>query len=241
MALYNFFFQSFTTTTALNTKETKLAPKLVTKWAHPSGFTVEKFEISEDCKFSIETSLTGAAPGLKLEFKGNDKDKSDLSFTYNAPAATISGEFDLLSLNSAKASVCGGLGPLVAGANGEFKGGDYTIGLGASYSIPKLFLGVRADKNFASYNATFNYAAVKDISLAGKVSFETKDKKVGAVLAAIYKCNPSTVIKAKANSADGNIAFSVKQLFPGKMAVVGSAEVPSKLDTAKFGLNATLG
>ena len=55
-------------------------------WSHPSGFTLDKLEFDPTAKGSLttETSLTGLAKGLKLEFKGNDADKGDLSFRYNS-------------------------------------------------------------------------------------------------------------------------------------------------------------
>lgn len=231
----------------MDTKDTKLSPKLSLKWPHASGFTLEKLESSSDGKLTVETSLVGAAPGLKLEFKGNDhSNKSDLSFTYTAPAATVTGEVDLLNLSSVKASAIGGNGPVTVGANVEVKLAkyavdSYSLGLGLGYTIPKLFfLGLRADKTFSAFSALFTYAAARDITLAGKMTYSGKDK-VGATLATVYKCNADTTIKVKANTTGGVFSASVRQAFPGKFAVVGSAEIPAQLNTAKFGLNATLG
>jgi len=237
---------TLTSTTTLDTaKDVKLSPKLSLKWPHPSGFTLEKFESASNGKLAIETSLTGAAPGLKLEFKGNDSDKGDLGFTYTAPAATVTGEVDLLNFSSVKASAIGGTGPITAGGNTEVKlskaGIDsYCFGLGLGYTLPKVFfLGVRADKNLSAYSALFSYSAVKDITLAGKLTYNQKDK-LGAVVASVYRCNPDTTIKVKASSG-GVFAASVKHTFPGKFAVVGSTEIPAQLNAAKFGINATLG
>jgi len=239
------FATTLTTTTTLDTKDVKLSPKLSLKWPHESGFTLEKFESSADGKLAIETSLVGAAPGLKLEFKGNDSNKSDLSFTYTAPAATVTGEFDLVNLSSVKASVNGGNGPVTVGANCELKLAkstldSYNLGVGLGYTIPKVFVGVRADKNFQAYSALFSYNAADRVTLAGKVTYCPKNK-AQAVLATVYKCNADTTIKVKANTNGGVFSASVKQSFPGKFSVIGSAEIPAQLNTAKFGLNATLG
>lgn len=214
------------------------------KWAHASGFTLEKLESTVDSKITVETSLTGAAPGLKLEFKGNDSDKADLSFSYTTPAATFTGDFDVSNLSSAKASVCGGNGPVVAGASADLKIAKSTVesttfGVGVGYTVPKqLFVGVRAEKNFANYSALFTYNANKDVTLVGKVAYSAKD--TSATLGAVYKCNPDTTIKVKADT-NGVFAAALKQNFEKKFTVTGSAEIPSQLNTVKFGVNATLG
>ena len=95
-------------------KGNALVPKLALKWVHASGFTLEKLEVSPDCKLVVETSLSNVTPGLKLEFKGNDANKADLSFTYSAPAATVTGEFDISGFSGANASISGGHGAFVS-------------------------------------------------------------------------------------------------------------------------------
>jgi len=215
------------------------------KWIHPSGFTLEKLDVSSDCKLNVETSLNGVAPGLKLEFKGNDSNKADVSFNYSIPQATFTGEVDIHNLACAKATVLSGHGPFVAGAAAELKLAksaaisDQTVfHVGAGYAVPKLFVGARACNNFSNYSANFNYEATKEIWLAGKVCYTSKDTV--ATLATVYKCCPNTTVKVKADTS-GIFAASIKQLCDKKFSVVGSAEVPSTLTNIKFGLNATLG
>ncbi len=221
-----------------------MVPKLTTKWTHASGFTLEKLEFSPDCKTTVETSLTGLAPGLKLEFKGNETDKADLSFNYAVPLATITGEFDINNFSSVKTSVNGGQGAFTAGASADLKIAkssieSTTFGVGAGYTIPKqLFVGVRANKNFADFSALFSYIVNKDITVAAVASHSAKGP--AATVATAYKCNPDTVIKVKANSS-GVLSASVKQAFEKKFSVVGSAEIPSDFNNVKFGVNATLG
>lgn len=235
---------TITTNTAYDAKENKLVPKLSTKWVHGSGFTLEKLEFSPDLKLTVETSLSGVAPGLKLEFKGNDSDKADVTVTYSVPAATVTADIDVHNFSSAKASVSGGHGPFSAGASADLKISksaidSTTIGLGFGYTVPKLlFFGLRANKNFADYSALFSYSAYKNITLAGLISYSPKE--TSAVLASVYKCNPDTTIKVKA-ATTGVFYASIKQAFDKKFSVVGSAEIPSSLSSVKFGINATLG
>jgi len=235
---------TFTTNTQLDCKSNKLVPKLTTKWVHASGFTLEKLEFSPDCKTTVETSLTSVAPGLKLEFKGNESDKADLSFNYTLPAATITGEFDINNFASVKASVNGGQGPFTVGASADLKIAkssveSTTFAVGAGYTVPKqLFVGVRANKNFSEFSALFSYILNKDSTVAAIVNHTSKGPN--ATLATVYKCNPDTSIKAKVNT-NGVLSASVKQAFEKKFSVVGSAEVPSDFNSVKFGINATLG
>jgi len=235
---------TITTNTQFDCKSNKLVPKLTTKWAHPSGFTLEKLELSPDCKTTVETSLTNVAQGLKLEFKGNECDKADLSFNYTIPVATFTGDFDINNFSSVKASVNGGQGPFTAGASVDLKIAksaveSTTFGVGAGYTVPKqLFVGLRANKNFADFSALFSYIVNQDVTVAGTVNHSAKGPC--ATLASVYKCNPDTVIKVKVNTC-GVLSASVKQAFEKKFSVVGSAEIPSDFNTVKFGVNATLG
>ena len=84
---------------------------------------------------------------MKIGFKGDSKDKSDLSVTYNLPAATAFAEVDVLHLKSANASIVAGNGPFTVGADAKFNLADKfglssnTIGLG--YSLNSIFVGLR--------------------------------------------------------------------------------------------------
>jgi len=231
-----------TTNTQLCTKSNKLVPKLTTKWTHASGFTLEKVEFSSDCKATGETSLVGALPGLKLEFKGNECDKADVLVNYSIPVATFTGEFDVNTLSSVKASVNGGNGPYTAGVSADIKFAksaveSTAVHVGAGYTASPVFVGLRACHNFTVFSGLFSYVVNKDLTLAGSASHGAK---CCGSLAAVYKCNPDTTIKVKANCC-GVLHASVKQQFEKKFAVVGSVEVPSDFNAVKFGINATLG
>ena len=206
-------------------------------------------EVDQGLKVAVETSLTGAAPGLKLEFKGNDSDKADLSFTYKAPAVTVTGEFDISQLSSAKTSVFGGNGPFGAGVNADFKIAksnieSSTFGAGVSYTVPKTaFFAVRAEKNFSNFTALTSYntkcpLSGKDMTLAGQVNHNAKDTT--ATVATVYKFCPDAGLKVKFGS-NGVVAASLKQVFDKKFTLVTTAEVPLQLNTVKLGVNATLG
>ena len=221
-----------------------LVPKLSVKYAHSSGFTVEKFEVTDTAKASVETSLVGVAPNLKMEFKGNDSDKADLSFKYVAPVATVTGEVDIYGFKAAKASVCSGHGDITVGANADIKMDKMAVqstnfGLGLGYKMPNIFVGARADSNLSKYTARWSYDGFKGVNVAGDV---THDSETNASVVGSYKCNPDTNLKLKVATCNGGVVYgSVKQSFPNKFSVTGSAEVPASFNSIKFGLNATLG
>jgi len=235
-----------TTNTSYDVKAGSLVPKLSLKWPHPSGFTLDKLEFSSAARLNLESSLTGLAPGLKLEFKGNDSEKADLSATYNHAAATFTAELDINKLECAKASINGGSGAFTAGAAVDIKiaksavdSTNFEVGVG--YTVPKqAFVSVRAGGNFSNFSTLFTYSAVKDIILAAKVSHSTGNSSTCADFGAVYKCNPDTNVKVKVSSG-GVLSASVKQAIDKKFSVIASAEVPSDFNTFKWGVNATLG
>jgi hypothetical protein len=224
-----------------------LKPKVSLKWPHASGFTLEKFEFSPDCKMTVETSLKNTVPGLKLEFKGNDADKADLSFEYSIPNAMFAGEFDINNLSKGEASVSTGNGAFSGGLSAKFSSGKddkgaatkVALGLGLSHTVPKVcFMAARAKENFSAFSVLFSYTQLKDVDVAGSVDYSSKATL--ATLCAKYKVDSTTTFKAKATT-DGVLSASLKKAFEKKFNVVGSVEVPSDLKTVKWGLNATLG
>jgi len=239
-----------TNTTYENSKNpASLSSKVSAKYAHASGFTLEKFEVGSTGSVTAETSLAGAADGLKLEFKGNDSDKGDVSFTYTTPKATFTALVDVLKLKKAEASVSSGHGAFTGGASASIGTSPYALStttLAVGYSVPKVFnASIKADKNFEKnfslYKGLFSYTATKDITLAGEVSYPT-NKPAAFALAGVYKCNPKTIIKLKAISS-GVINASAKHEIDAakKCSAVATAQFETGLTNPKFGLNITLG
>jgi hypothetical protein len=192
-----------------------------------------------------ETSLNNVAPNLKLEFKGDDKSKGDLGFIYKVPSVTFTGEIDLVNFSSTKGSVNSRYGSFLIGGNYElglpsqeskFQINDYSAGLG--YSLDKsLFVGLRANKKLSDFGLLFSYDAVKNLTVAGSLSYPKNAVSFGG----IYKCNPATTIKAKFLS-EGKVAASVKQSLEKNASVTAAAEVDLKnLSGFKFGVVASLG
>lgn len=237
---------TITTTTEYTDKDNKqaLKPKVALKWPHDSGFTLEKLEFSPDFRMAVETSLTGAAPGLKLEFKGNDSEKAEVSCKYTHPVATLTGALDINNFSTADVSVCSGHGPFTGGVALKFTStkddaNKLDCGVGVSHTVPGVcFSALRAKENFNSYSLLFSYSHLKDAEFAGSVNYSPKG--VLGTLVGSYAFGPKTVLKGKANS-DGVLSASVKQNFDKKFAVVASAEVPSNFNSIKWGINATLG
>jgi hypothetical protein len=193
--------------------------------------------------------LSNAAPGLKLEFKGNDEEKADLSFTYKIPQATLTGEFDIVRLSSVKASVVAGSGAIAGGASVDLKIAKSsvdtaTVGAGVTYAMPAAFFALRAEKNFNNYTGLASWntncpVTNKPMTVAGQVGYNGKEV-TAAALSSWQCCKDSCSFKCKVNN-NGVFAGSLKKVFDKKFTVVTAAEVPMQLNTVKLGVNCTLG
>jgi hypothetical protein len=216
------------------------------KWAHPSGFAFDKLEMAQDGKLAYETSLAKAYPGLKLEFKGNDSNKGDISMVYQHKAATLTAEVDAINFSKASGSISAGHGRYSFGGSADLIANKPSISstnfeLGAGFQMPNsLFVGLRAKKNLSEYAGIMNYIYTPQVTMAGRVNYSTKTNAGVGALAAIYAHNPTTTIKVKAGTC-GTINASLKQQFEKKMVLVSSVEIPSSFSGFKFGVNATLG
>ena len=126
--------------------------KISAKWPHSSGFTLEKLEIASNGSVTTETSLVGTAPGLKLEFKGNDSNKGDLSLKYSNSLVSITSVVDVLNLAKASASVSSGQGPFLAGVATDVNLSKSAIGPIAAtlgYKVPNLNIFLKSNKTFS--------------------------------------------------------------------------------------------
>jgi len=225
--------------------------KISLKWAPASGgFSVDKFEVKPDGAIAIETSLVGVAPGLKLEFKGDDSYKGDLGLIYKTPLVSATAELDLVEFSKFKGSVSTKSGPIVGGANIAFDYPAKTISaldFAASVTLPNsIFASVKTVKKLSEYNFSLSYLYAKNISLASLFSLSPAKGFSGLTFGASYKCNATTALKFKVNQS-GVLAASVKQTLEknASATLVAEVDVPSvqeaKLGAVKFGLTANLG
>lgn len=217
------------------------------KWAHPSGFTLDKLEFNPSAKGSIvtETSLTGLAEGLKLDFKGNDNDKGDVSFTYKHPHGTVHGGVDIMNFKSFGVACVTGMDNFVAGVQTSVnKGKDgfsTKVNTTASYQLNKIFAGVDVADNFSKYGVLMSFSADKNTVAAVRADMAAGGN-VGVQVGASYKCNPSTTLKTKVDVNKQAVDFSVKQSFDKNFNVTGFAQVSSfSVKSMLFGCKATLG
>lgn len=216
------------------------------KWAHPSGFALDKLEVKGNGSVVVETSLSGVAPGVKFEFKGDDQSKGDLGVVYKNEHATANVEVDVAEFSTVNASVLAGTGAFTGGASAALSLGDkmdFTkFDVAGSYSIAKeLFAGLHVTNKFSKYALSLGYFAGSNYKLAGVFNFTPEKSATSLTVGAAYKCNPDTTIKAKANS-EGVLAFSVKQMLSSNCSITTAAQVPSSDFSAyKLGVSGTLG
>mmetsp|Transcript_21973 Transcript_21973/g.32031 ORF Transcript_21973/g.32031 Transcript_21973/m.32031 type:complete len:277 (-) Transcript_21973:188-1018(-) len=237
-----------TTTTdyTCNGGKASLGGKVSLKWAHPSGFAIDKLEMKNSGNVVVETSLTGVAPGLKFEFKGDDSNKGDLGAIYKHDLATAAVEFDVAEFSSIKGSVLAGQGPFAGGASASVSLGDKvdvkSMDFCGSYSVAKeMFAGLHVTNKFKNYALSLAYLAGGKYSLAGVFNFAPEKSTTSLRIGGSYKCNPDTTIKGKVD-CNGKVAVSVKQMLSSNCSVNTSVEVPSSdLSAYKLGVAATLG
>lgn len=221
-----------------------MIPKVSVKYTHPSGFTLDKLEAMNN-KVLVESSFSDVAPGLKLEFKGDNVRKDfDLGFTYKHPLVTLTGEADVQKQSFAKLSANSGNGPITVGGSIDFKLEkkklhEYSCSLGGGYTIPRqVFLGVRTEKKFTENSVLFKYFASPELTLGGKISHNNKN--IQGSIVGVYRCNPNTIMKVKVNHL-GTLNVSVKHTAETKFNVVGTASIPKTVEHVDLGLIANIG
>lgn len=241
-----------TQTTEFSSKggKTALNGKVSAKWAHESGFTLDKLEVKSDGSIVTESSLNGVYPGLKFDFKGDDNLKGDLSATYKCSAASVTGEVDLVDFSGVKASVWGAVGPAYAGANLDYrlvdsKSGEKsdlkTFDVAASYPVNNLFFGLKTSNKFSKYDASVSIKANDEYTVGGLFSFSPEKSAVSGAFALAFNQNPSTAIKVKVDT-EGIVAASVKRTISKGVSIVGATELDIRDPTAfKLGVTTTLG
>lgn len=224
----------------------KLSGKVSAKWAGQGGFNLDKFEVKSDGSITTETSLSNLARGVKLEFKGNDKNLGDLGVTYEHAHLTATAVVDVANFDTATASVHGGANNVTAGANAVVKVGEKSslqeFNVLASYSMPKqFFLGFLTQKKFTDFGLSLNYVGLAKYTFVGKANYAPADHKSTFEVGAVYKCCCHTTMKAKVDQA-GLVSLSLKQALENKTVLVGAVQAdPRDISSLKFGLSATIG
>lgn len=262
---------TLTSTTSMTASSVKAGEKevlktaLAGKWSSaPSGFAFDKIEFAGlGVPIVIENSLNNVVPDLKLEFKGDDQSKGELYGTYKIKPATVKGMVDLMNQRKVEVSAVGGHGAVTAGINALWSKTpadekkktaekvDKDVQVSAGYKGPNFFAGLNATKFFQNYEVLASYSANKDVTVTGKVEVAPMDAKLSKIvamnrewkgtLAAVYQCNPKTVLKAKIDTAKV-LDLSVKQSFDKKFVVSAWAQQQFPMQSSTtFGLKAVIG
>lgn len=236
-----------TSTTDLHpTSATNFASKLNFKWSHPSGFSIDKLEMTSRDKITMETSLTDVIPGMNLVFTGVDTAPGTLGAVYSHKIATISTEIDVCDFSKLKVEALGGSRGVLAGMSanfsfsGKFDVTDYSACLGYRPN-EKVFVGLRANNKGTDIDAAVQYSVKSDLVLSTLVNARPNAGTHTAQLGVSYQCCPSTVTKFKAGSS-GMLNASVKKSFSNDLVMVAAAAVDVHNPKAcTFGLTATMG
>jgi hypothetical protein len=221
----------------------KLNNTLSLEWEHDSGFKLDKLEFdpTNDGSFVTECSLSGLMDGVKLDFKGDDKNKADITARYDHEQATVTATVDATDFKSFGATLSSGFNDVKFGLSGSLKGEKTNLDAAISYSAPKMFFGLNLTNTFQDIKGLFTFAVDSNVTVAAKCTYGTKDKNVGADFAAVYACNPKTTIKAKVD-LDKNINLSVKQAVAKGLTTTAWTKVSDlSPKSAQFGAKIVLG
>lgn len=210
------------------------------------SMNVDKFEVKSCGSIVTETSLQNVAPGLKFDFKGDDKKKGKLGLEYTHEHATITTNLDLVKFSEIEASLTTGANGVNIGAAAVVSLGDKTdlssINVAASYKLPnKTFLGLQTAEKFTKFTGFFSHQGVPKYDFFGKVNFTPADKSHSFEVGTAYGCCKGTSMKAKVDN-NGDLSFALKQSLSNKTSFVGAVKAnPKDFSKFTFGLNLTIG
>lgn len=232
-----------TSTTTHNCKyDSALENSLSLEYEHQSGFKLEKLEFAPGASgsFTTETSLT--QNDLKLEFKGNDNEKADISVKYVLPQATITANVDASDFKSYGATVSSGVDNIKFGLSADSKNGaSPSFAASVAMAADKMFFGLNLTNNFTNIKGLFSFAVDSNVTVAANCTYGTAKKNLGAGIATVYKCNKNTIIKAKADM-NKNVNLSVKQAVKeGLTATAWTSVSDFKPASATFGAKIVIG
>ena len=199
------------------------------KLEHKNGYT------------RVESTVDELIPGVSLSLnasKRSDKISGDLLVRYSSSRLILTGEIDIVSLSSIKASVCTGTNGITMGGDATLESGsfaDFTFGAGY-FTSKQAFLGIRADKKGYDISSNFLYTVNSDVTVGGNFSLSTKVLAFGGT----YELNPKTALKFKLDTC-GNIASSSKYSIDGRATITTAASANvSDLGKYKIGVVASL-
>jgi hypothetical protein len=235
---------SLTSTTTHDFKAgSKLNNTLSLEWEHDSGFTLDKLEFnpSDDGSFTTECSLKGLVDGVKLDFKGNDSNKADITAKYEHEQATVTATVDATDFKSYSGTVSSGFNDVKFGLSGNMKGGKTNVDAAASYSAPNMFFGLNLTNSFDNFKGLFSFKVDSDLTVAATATYGAAKKNLGVNVLAAWKCNPNTTMKAKVDM-DKNVNLSVKHaVAKGLTATAWTKVADASPKSASFGAKVVLG
>jgi len=224
----------------------KVSVKLASSTILPKGFSLDKFQMKPDGGNALETSLTGAAPGLKLTFKGNDGGAGDLGVEYKKGTLAASAVLDVVDLSKVSTSACFGVGASsnIGGcASYSMSGKECALSsysLGGSYSSGALSVSAATGAKISDVNLYTLYKVKPALTVATSTS-HSADKpfgkfEVGCSYGGFAKVG---VAKAKVN-CDGLVSGAIVKKVDNYTVTAGATVSSADLSTFKWGVGVSL-
>lgn len=239
----------FAGTSTTEYKKGSLLGKLSLKGKYQNT-SFDKLELKPDGKAVYEMSYNVQEfPGLKLEFKGDETPNANFTTTYQTKAFNTSAELDVVDFSYLKANAVSRFGPVTAGTathltlpSGKGKFEVKNLDVGVSIALPvNVVATVKSAKWFSEFTGVVAYEAAKNLSIASLFGFSPSKYLTSLCIGGLYKCNPSTTMKAKVTT-NGVISASVKHSLDKTASAVATVEVDvANVSAYKTGFTVTLG
>ncbi|KAG5180109.1 voltage dependent anion channel [Tribonema minus] len=227
-------------------KGSAVAGKVQLKYAHkPSGFALDKVTIAQNGAKTVECSLAGLAPGLKLTAKVDDAIKGDVGAEYVGAGFAIKTDMDVEATKMVTSATAAYEGVNAGGIISAKLPGDKPAALsdynaGVAYGGTGWFTALTTTNKMATYNLSATYAPAKNVTAVVLASLTPETGAQSVVVGTKYVCNPNTTLRAKATS-DGMLHAAVQHKCTQGLIIGAATEVNAKDMQPKFGFNCTLG
>jgi len=231
------------TTAATNDSCSEVSTKLTTKYSHPSGFSVDKFQIDPNGAISTELGLSGVAPDLRFLLKTEASKKGELFLEFKQPHIAIKHSLDILDFNTATLAGSVSSNGVLVGFNTSANLSTRALreyGLALSYRTPTAFLSLKTSNQLANFSVASRLSLRNNLTLVGQLDTTRDLGKKTFTLGCVVNYTPSTTLRAKVNSelvVTGALAHKVAK----DVVVSGTVELDAKKTQHRGGICITLG
>lgn len=228
-------------------KAGNLAGYVETKYAHPSGVSIDKLKMEADGKVGIEATIAKMlAPGMDMYYKGDFDFKGKVGVNYKDAMVNAQVEGDVPDMKALSVNAVASMDDISVGGMAQYglsgdKTGltDYNVAVG--YSQKAWFAALATENKMATFKAYGFWAPCPPATVGAQLTMKPETGATTVELGTTYACNPTTTIRVKASS-EGKVAAAFAQKCGKNLSVGAAAEVPvTDFSKVTYGAVLTLG